>query len=58
MGGYGSGRRFGADCTDDYRSIDVRRWQREGFLNAGQSFNWQWSFSVSFSEDDCTISLA
>ena len=35
MGGIGSGRRWypGAkDTIDDYRSIDVRRWKREGLL--------------------------
>ncbi len=46
MGGIGSGRRwyYGAkDTTDDYRSIDVRRWQRDGLLNPHQSFAWQWT---------------
>ena len=46
MGGMGSGRRwhFGAnDTTDDYRSIDVRRWRRDGLLDPHQSFGWQWS---------------
>jgi hypothetical protein len=43
MGGFGSGRNFGADCTSDHRSIDIRRWQRDGLLNAGRQFNWQWS---------------
>lgn len=43
MGGYGSGRKFGADCADDYRSIDVRRWQRDDLLESNQSFTWQWS---------------
>lgn len=46
MGGMGSGRRwyFGAnDTTDDYRSIDVRRWRRDGLLDPNQSFGWQWS---------------
>jgi hypothetical protein len=42
MGGCGSGRNFGASCTDDYRSIDVRRWQRDGNLTPGQYLNWQW----------------
>lgn len=42
MGGYGSGRKFGASCTDDYRSIDIRRWQRDGNLTPGQYLNWQW----------------
>lgn len=46
MGGIGSGRYwyFGAkDTTDDYRSIDVRRWNRDGLLTPQQSFGWQWS---------------
>ena len=46
MGGVGIGRRwhFGAsDTTDDYRSIDVRRWRRDGLLSPHQSFGWQWS---------------
>ena len=42
MGGFGSGRKFGANCTDDHRSIDVRRWQRDGNLMPGQYLNWQW----------------
>ncbi len=46
MGGSGSGRQWysGAkDTTDDYRSIDVRRWKRDGLLTPHQSFGWQWS---------------
>ncbi len=46
MGGIGSGRRwhFGAkDTSDNYRSIDVRRWKRDGLLTLNQSFGWQWS---------------
>ena len=42
----GSGRHWhcGAkDTTDDYRSIDVRRWQRRGLLAPRQSFSLQWS---------------
>ena len=45
MGGIGSGRNWhwGAkDTTDDYRSIDVRRWKRDGLLAPYQSFGWQW----------------
>ena len=44
MGGPGSGRRWhhgAADCTDDYRRLDVRRWQRDGFLTPGRAFAWQ-----------------
>jgi Zn-finger protein len=46
MGGMGSGRQWylGAkDTTDDYRSIDVRRWKRDGLLVPDQVFGWQWS---------------
>jgi len=46
MGGMGSGRHWhgGAkDTTDDYRSIDVRRWQRDDLLAPHQAFGWQWS---------------
>lgn len=42
MGGYGSGRQGGGGCTDDYRTLDVRRWQRDGLLMPGQSFRWTW----------------
>lgn len=43
MGGWGSGRQCGSECTEDYRSIDIRRWQRDGLLEPGRYFNWQWS---------------
>ena len=46
MGGLGSGQHwhYGAkDTTCDYRSIDVRRWNREGLLVPGSAFGWQWS---------------
>lgn len=46
MGGIGSGRRWrhGAnDTTNDYRAIDVRRWQRDGLLTPGHTFGWEWS---------------
>ena len=45
MGGMGSGRRSqgGKDATDDYRALDVRRWQRDGFLTPGRAFGWQWT---------------
>lgn len=43
MGGYGSGRRAGAKATTtDYRTIDVRRWQREGYLAPGRAFTRYW----------------
>ena len=46
MGGMGSGSYYRwntTDTTDDYRSIDVRRWKRDGLLETHQSFGWQWS---------------
>jgi hypothetical protein len=48
MGGYGSGRRWNSRTTTcDYQQLDVRRWQRDGLLLAGQSFirGW-WSVEV------------
>ena len=45
MGGYGSGQRNrydAADCTDDYRLLDVRRWHRDGLLTPGCAFSWSW----------------
>ena len=46
MGGIGSGRRWGngfRGTTDGYRSIDVRRWRRDGLLEPGRAFGWKWS---------------
>ncbi len=46
MGGMGSGRHgyLGAkDTIDNYRAIDVRRWQRAGLLTSGCACGWQWS---------------
>ena len=45
MGGSGSGRhfQFGADTTDDYRSIDVRWLKRRDMLRPGASGSLTWS---------------
>jgi hypothetical protein len=46
MGGPGSGNRwhYGAkSITDDYRTLDVRRWAREGMLRPGYWGGWQWT---------------
>jgi hypothetical protein len=46
MGGSGSGRRWhysAKNTTEGYRSIDVRRWKRDGFLAPGCAFSWKWS---------------
>ena len=46
MGGIGIGRLWhwsAKNTTDQYRSIDVRRWRRDGLLTAGRRFSWQWS---------------
>lgn len=44
MGGIGSGRSWNwnaKDTVDDYRIIDVRRWQKEGMFN-GETYIWGW----------------
>ena len=33
----------GRDSCELYKSIDVRRWRREGRLRAGQQFSWPWT---------------
>lgn len=45
MGGMNSGRwdQGGKDTTDDYRALDVRRWQRDGLLTPGHFFGWNWT---------------
>lgn len=44
MGGCGSGDwQSGKDTTNDYRSLDVRRLQRDGLLTPGKAFSWEWS---------------
>lgn len=43
MGGFGSGRRFGKDCTDDMQALDVRKLQRQRLLTPGNSLTWSWS---------------
>jgi hypothetical protein len=43
MGGFGSGRHGGRDTTDNCRSLDVRRLQRERMLTPGHAFKWQWA---------------
>jgi hypothetical protein len=46
MGGPGSGNRwrYGAKATtNDYRTLDVRHWAREGVLRPGYRGGWQWT---------------
>jgi len=46
MGGTGSGRHWYLDAhetTLDYKSLDIRRWQREILLQAGVSFTSSWT---------------
>lgn len=46
MGGRGSGRHlhWGAKATvADLRSLDVRRWARDGLLEPGRPFGWHWT---------------
>lgn len=40
MGGFGSGRRFGKDCTDDMQALDVRRLKR--LLTPGNVLSVSW----------------
>lgn len=43
MGGFGSGKHGGKDTTNNYRSLDVRKLQRERMLTPGHAFQWQWT---------------
>ncbi len=45
MGGMGSGRRDqgGTATTGDMQALDVRRLQRDGLLEPGRAFGWQWT---------------
>lgn len=43
MGGLNSGRRNAKACTDEQRSIDVRRFHRDGLLLAGNTFSTTWT---------------
>ncbi|KFB75791.1 MAG: hypothetical protein AW06_003173 [Candidatus Accumulibacter cognatus] len=45
MGGSGSGRGYqgGKATTSDMRTLDVRRLQRDGLLQPGRAFGWQWT---------------
>ncbi len=43
MGGFGSGRHGGKQCTGDMLALDVRHLQRVGRLSPGQYFSWQWT---------------
>lgn len=43
MGGFGSGRRGGKDCTDDMHRVDVRRLQRDECLTPGMGCDLQWT---------------
>ena len=46
MGGVGSGRLWGSGIKRsirDYKTIDVRLWQRDGWLHSNKSFLWEWS---------------
>lgn len=43
MGGYGSGRQGGKSTTEYFRALDVRRLQRDGLLQPGRAFVWNWT---------------
>jgi hypothetical protein len=45
LGGLGSGNRYRSDkkiTTDECRSLDIRRFHREGLLKPGHWFSWSW----------------
>lgn len=42
MGGTNSGRRGGWNCTDEMRTLDVRKISRAGLLIPGDVFSWNW----------------
>lgn len=43
MGNFNSGRTTSRRTTNDMRRLDVRKLQREGHLEAGNTLQWQWS---------------
>ena len=43
MGGYGSGRPRHKEKTEEYRTLDVNKFHRDGCLVDGQSGHWNWS---------------
>jgi hypothetical protein len=46
MGGAGSGswyRWHKRDTVEECRSLDIRRWQRDGLLTEGRYFGWNWT---------------
>lgn len=43
MGGYGSGRPSGKQTVEEFRSLDVNRFHREGILTDGRRGHWVWS---------------
>lgn len=44
MGNFSSGRSTSRRTTNDMHRLDVRKLQREGHLEAGNSLQWQWSY--------------
>ncbi len=40
---YGAGRPASHNKAESFRSIDVRRWAREGKLRQGNYFGWRWT---------------
>jgi hypothetical protein len=60
MGGKGSGRQCGwsrKPVVEDYRRLDIRRLQRDGFLISGKAFSWGWWNSKSERTADVIIAV-
>jgi hypothetical protein len=54
MGGFGSGRHGGSDCSDYMRTLEVRKLQRQRLLTPGNSLSWAWTIN---GETTATINL-
>jgi len=48
MGGLGSGHRTFPDAkstTDEYHTLDIRQWSKDGLLDNNELFNFDWTFN-------------
>lgn len=63
MGGYGSGRPSQKTKIEEYRSLNINKFHRDGFLRVGTRGNWSWSrdgsqiASIGFSTQATTMTF-
>jgi hypothetical protein len=63
MGGYGSGRPSQKNKVEEYRSLDINKFHRDGCLIVGKRGNWSWSrdgseiVSIGFSTQATTMTF-